>query len=302
MITLRNLRYLVAAANHQSVTLAAEAQNISQSAISAALAQLEAHYGQQIFVRHQGRGVSLTSFGQDLVSKARHLLNEAAELDGLGRGEGFLSGEVRIGCFAELTPLYVPALTKAFEALHPQVGVQVRESDFTELPRLLELGVIDMMIDYDVGLPEQIEKQLLTTLPPLLLLAADHPLAAQETVSLKQLVTEPLILTEDSQSRKQMLENFQRHGLLPTLAKPAGSLETLRSMVANGYGVSILHTNPAGNVSYDGLPVVLRPLADSAPSLEVLLVRHLRHPLSRAAEAFRAFTVDWFSQRKSQSG
>ncbi len=300
MITLRNLRYLVATANHQSVTLAAGALNISQPAISAAIAQLEDHFAQQIFVRHKGRGVTPTRFGQELVTQARHLLNQAAELGGLGRGAGHLAGELTLGCFAELTPLYVPALTKAFEALYPQIGIQVREADFSELPQLLELGVVDMIIDYDVGLPEQVEKQVLTSLPPRLLLPADHPLASRAAVALKDLTDEPLILTADAQSRRHLLEIFRRHGLQPTLTRPAGSLETLRSMVANGYGVSILHTSPASNVSYDGLPLALRPLLDSAISLEILLVRHLRYPLSRAAEAFSAFTVEWFGQHQQE--
>ena len=62
-LTLKQLRYAVAAADAGNVTQAAESLHVSQPSISVAIAQIEAHYGRKLFVRHKGEGVELTSFG-----------------------------------------------------------------------------------------------------------------------------------------------------------------------------------------------------------------------------------------------
>ncbi|WP_282606570.1 LysR family transcriptional regulator [Pelagibius sp. Alg239-R121] len=297
MLTLRALRYLVAAADHESVTEAAAALNISQPAISAAIAQLEADYAQQIFVRHKGRGVSPTPFGRELIVRARHLLNHAAELTLFGRESGTVAGEVSLGCFAELAPHYLPALNKAFEDRFPHVRVKFRETGFDELPRLLGEGSIDLMLDYDIGLPEEIEQTTLTLLAPYVLLPAGHRWAARRKLTLERLAGEPLILASDSQSRRYLLNLFHRRGLHPEVARTAESFETLRGLVANGYGISLVHSRPASNVSYDGSPLVSVPIADVEPTHRILLAWSRRFALSPAAEAYKDFTVGWFGDR-----
>lgn len=297
MLTLRSLKYLVAAADHESVTEAAVALNISQPAISAAIAQLEAHYAQQIFVRRKGRGVGLTPFGRELIVQVRLLLNQAAELELFGRNRDSAAGEVSLGCFAELAPHYLPSLNKAFESRFPLVRVKFREAGFDELPRLLSEGSIDLMLDYDIGLPEEIEQVTLTSLAPYVLLPGDHRWAGRKKLTLESLAGEPLILARDSQSRSYLLDLFHRRGLNPEVARTAESFETLRGLVANGYGVSVLHSRPASQVSYDGSPLVSVPIADVEPTHRILLAWSRRFPLSPAAEAYKNFTVEWFRER-----
>ncbi len=301
MLTLRSLSYLLAAADHESVTDAAESLNISQPAISAAIAQLESHYEQQIFVRQKGKGISPTPFGRELIVRARGLLNQAAELELYGRSRDRVAGEVSLGCFAELAPHYLPALNKAFEETYPQTQVKFREAGFDELPRLLMGGSIDLMLDYDIGLPEEIEQVTLTSLAPYVLLPGDHRWSGRKTLSLKNLVGEPLILASDSQSRRYLLGLFHRRGLCPEVARTAQSFETLRGLVANGYGISVVHSRPASQVSYDGSPLVSVPLADVEPTHRILLAWSRRFPLSPAAEAYRDFTVQWFRREAAGS-
>ena len=297
MLTLRSLKYLVAAADHESVTEAALALNISQPAISAAIAQLESHYAQQIFVRRKGRGVSPTPFGRELIVRARHLLNHAAELALFGQDNDAVAGEVSLGCFAELAPHYLPALNKAFEGRFPHVRVRFREAGFDELPRLLEEGSIDLMLDYDIGLPEEIEQVTLTSLAPYVLLPAGHRWAGRKRLSLERLAGEPLVLASDSQSRRYLLSLFHRRGLHPEVARTGESFETLRGLVANGYGISVVHSRPASNVSYDGSPLVSVPITDVEPTHRILLAWSRRFPLSPAAEAYKDFMVAWFQTR-----
>jgi len=84
-LTLKQLRYAVAAADARNVTQAAENLHVSQPSISVAIAQIEAHFGRKLFVRRKGEGVVPTSFGNSFVRQARSLLDQAAELHALGR-------------------------------------------------------------------------------------------------------------------------------------------------------------------------------------------------------------------------
>ncbi len=80
IIEYKQLRYLVTVAEHNNVTAAAQALYVSQSAISSAIAQLEAMFEANLIIRHQSKGVSLTPAGRNLVAAARNLLAHADEL------------------------------------------------------------------------------------------------------------------------------------------------------------------------------------------------------------------------------
>src|ERR1700748_1682568 len=105
--TLRQLQYFVAAAEAGTVTQAAEAMHLSQSAMSTALADLEKAFQVQLLVRHHARGISLTPAGRELLVQAADLLGAA---QGLGSS---LTGTVQLGCFSVPAPYVLPELLAA---------------------------------------------------------------------------------------------------------------------------------------------------------------------------------------------
>ena len=97
--TLRQLTYLVAVADHGSVTAAANALYTSQPGVSNAIAQLEALFGLQFFVRHHARGVSPTPAGQSFIAAARNLLLHAEDLEQQAQEiSQSLRGAITLGC------------------------------------------------------------------------------------------------------------------------------------------------------------------------------------------------------------
>ena len=76
-LSLRQLHYALAAADHGNVTEAARRLNVSQPAVSAAIAVLEDHYRTALFLRQPGQGVTPTRFGHNLFTAIRLLLKEA---------------------------------------------------------------------------------------------------------------------------------------------------------------------------------------------------------------------------------
>src|SRR5215471_13021258 len=110
VLTLRQLRYAIAAARHGNLTEAARELHTSQPSISMAINQIEEHFGRQVFIRQRGTGVSLTAFGQNVIAKAKVVLTEVETLEALGGDSTALSGEFVLGCFEDLAPYCVPPI------------------------------------------------------------------------------------------------------------------------------------------------------------------------------------------------
>lgn len=296
-LTLTQLRYLVAVARHGSVTGAAKALNISQPSISVAIDAVEKDFGQKLFVRQRGSGVSLTSFGRTVAVKAKQVLAETDELMSLGADNSAVGGELVLGCFEDLAPFFAPALIRAFSERHPAVKIVVRDETFETLGRRLGDAAIDLGLTYDLSLPTHFARILLHELRPHALLSAGHALADQPSVSLADLAAYPLITTDQPHSWQHMLDLFRGRGLSPVADRATSSFELQRSMVANGFGVAVSYTRPHGDRSYDGLPLVCRPLSDPLPMQRIILTYDTQQRVSNAALAFVDVAKAWFSTR-----
>ena len=294
-LTLTQLRYLVAVARHGSVTAAARMLNVSQPSISVAIDNVEATLGQKLFVRQRGSGIALTSFGRGAVAKAKQVLAEADELVGLGTRDADVGGELVLGCFEDLAPYFAPALIRAFSQRCPSVTVVVRDETFETLGRRLGDAAIDLGLTYDLGLPSHFARILLHELRPHALLPQGHALASQGSVSLAELATHPLVTTDQPHSWQHMLDLFLSRGLSPVSQSTTSSFELQRSMVANGFGVAVSYTRPYGDRSYDGLPLVCKPLSDPLPMQRIILTHDTRQRLSKAALAFIEVAKEWFA-------
>lgn len=296
MLSLRAIRYALAAADHQSVTAAAEALNVSQPSVSAAIAQIEADYGEALFVRRKGQGVSLTPFGRLFVTRGRRLIEDARELAALNANEGTVSGEVTLGVFADLAPRYAPAILTAFEAVQPSVRVNFREGDLEELPRLLARAEADLMLTYDIGLPAALGQMTVATRAPYALIPRNHSLAARKQVSLKDVAAGPLILADQPASRRYFIDLFSRHGLRPEMSRLSGSFETVRGFVAAGLGLSIAFTRPLVDASYDGTQFITIPVRGVEPQHSIALAWPSEFRLTRASLALKEFIAAWFGE------
>jgi DNA-binding transcriptional LysR family regulator len=296
-LTLKQLRYAVAAADAGNVTQAAETLHVSQPSISVAIAQIEAHFGRKLFVRHKGEGVELTSFGSTVMRDARAMLEQAGRLHRLGQaGEATaITGEVTFGCFTDLAPYYVPALIGRFRKAMPAITVDFRDAGFDELARQIGKGSIDLALTYNLGLGSGIERQTLIELRPYAMLSAQHALAKKTSVTLADLARHPLILTDQALSWQHIVALFNAAGLEVDVAARASSFELQRSMVANGFGIAVAYTRPRSDQSYDGRKLAIRPISDKLPSQRILLAWATGESLTPAASTLRDFIKNRFA-------
>jgi DNA-binding transcriptional LysR family regulator len=259
--TLRQLQFFVAVCDAGTVTLAAQRESISQSAVSAALAELERALGVQLLIRHHAHGVVPTPAGRQLLIHARSLLQQAGELDRLATElTEEVAGRVALGCLVTLAPIVTPQLCRAFKDTHANVEIELHEGGQVELFSMLRNGELNLALTYDLDIPNDITYERLAELPPVALLAANHRLATQIEIDLSDLAAEPYILVDLPLSRDYFRALFISKGLQPNIAMRSSHLETIRSLVANGFGYSLFNVRPVLDRSLDGLPLAIVPL------------------------------------------
>ncbi|MCT8329822.1 LysR family transcriptional regulator [Albidovulum sediminis] len=268
-ITLRQLEYAVAVARTGGVTAAAETLNVSQPALSVALSQLEAQLGQPLFLRRAGSAVTPTAYGRSFVDEAERLLLGIANLT---RGTGAPS-PVTLGCFEDLAPMVLAPLLARIGAALPGLAITPRVGSFERLAEDLSRGRIDLALSYDLGFDERFEREEIARLTPHAVLSPDHPLALAPGLRLADLADQPLVLADQGPSLGHMQALFSRAGLMPRIAHRTHSLETMRSFAANGLGIGLSYTHPAPGQSYDGRPLVTRPVTDTGAGEPIVLVR-----------------------------
>ncbi|MDN5788870.1 LysR family transcriptional regulator, partial [Pseudorhodobacter sp.] len=266
------LEYITATADAPSLSLAADRLGVSQPSLSVALTQVEAHLGQKLFDRRRGRSIRLTPFGRDFIQRARHLLSQAAALTDPADARMQAESSLTLGCFNDLAPLCIGPATRALREAFPGLRLTYLVADFTSLAEALRQGQIDLAITYDIGLDSRFQRHVWGGLQPSAFLAPDHKLASRQSLRLRDIATDPLILFEEALSLRHVLGLFKMQGVTPFVAHRVGSLELMRSLAANGDGVGISYTTPPGNQSYDGKPLVARMITDAAAAEQVLIV------------------------------
>jgi DNA-binding transcriptional LysR family regulator len=154
-------------------------------------------------------------------------------------------------------------------------------------------GSLDLALTYDLILGPDLHFDVLAEVPLHVLLPAGHRLARAPSVSLREIVEEPLVLLGLPQSREYFLSIFYNLRLQPKLAYETPSFEMVRGLVANGYGYSIMHSRPVSEVALDGQRLVHRPVAERLRPTQLGIARLKRVRPTRRADAFVAFCRDY---------
>lgn len=259
--TLRQLSYLVAAADDGTISAAAGRLHVSASAISDALTELERVMGTRLCVRRRAHGLTLTSTGEHVVRQARSLLADAQELGTSLRSEGGeLVGPITIGCYPTLIPTVLPPLLSGFGGAHPRVELQFIEATHDGLAAPLASGEIDVAFVYDTLVPGTPRRERLFELPAHVLLPADDELAGVLNVRLEDVVDRDLILLDAPPSSVHTLSLFAARGLTPRIRHRTTSYEAVRTLVGRGLGYGILVQRPQNMASYEGYPLVMKEI------------------------------------------
>lgn len=295
--SLQKLHYVVAVADTQSVTKAARTLNISQPTISSALQSIETALGVQLFLRHHARGVTMTVAGRRFVNEARLLVKQARDFEhniaSLGQR---VMGDISVGAFVTLATRYMPGLLTEFSRQMPGITVRLEEGNQQQIVDGLVNGRLELAMSYSYSLPPEIEGQPLATLPPYLLLPADHPLAEQSAVSLRQIATEPFILLDLPHSRDYFMNLFTACGVLPQVIYRSQSYELIRGLVGHSRGYTIHNALPGNARTYDGKRIAARPILETLPPVKIMCLHLGQQSVRPSVAAFADFLQVAFSK------
>jgi len=265
------LRYLVAFADEGSFSKAADRCQISQPTLSVALQNLEAELGVTLIERLK-RHVTLTEVGHQVVAQVRRALDEVRRVELVAQmGRDPLHGDFRLGVIHTIGPYLLPELIASLRRVAPDLTLYIEESMTALLADYLKYGTVDAVI---IALPFDvpgIETRALYDEAFEVVVPQGHPWAKRKRMASEEVRGDDvLVLKAGNCFREQVLD------ACPDISHAEGSLhqghsiETIRCMVASGYGISVL---PAAALTgpYRSDMVVAIPFEEPAPARRVAL-------------------------------
>ncbi|MDE2197984.1 MAG: LysR family transcriptional regulator [Rhodospirillales bacterium] len=302
-MTLDQLRIFIAVAERQHVTRAAAALNLAQSAVSAAIAALEARHGVRLFDR-LGRGIRLTEAGTLFLAEARAVLARAAaaelilaELGGLARGTLLVQASQTIASY------WLPRHLVAFRAAHPGIDIRLAIGNTAQVAAavhegLAELGFVEGAVDDAALLARVVARDQLV-----LVVAPGHAWAGRASLAPAELAGSEWVLREPGSGTRSAFEAaLAGFGLAPGALRVVLELpsnEAVRAAVEAGLGATALSASVAAPGIEAGL---LHRVRLALPERDFQVLRRRDREPSRAAAALLAMVAAPPAVRRSRAG
>ena len=237
--SLRQLEIFVAISRTGSVSRAAEALSLSQSAMSTALSELERQFNLQLFDR-VGKSLRINETGQQLLPRAVELLDRAKEIENLLQGHaGF--GHMRIGATLTVGNYLATILVARFLQEHPESRIQLQVHNTSTIVQQIANHELDLgLIEGDCNHPD-IEVQPWIADELVVFSAPDHLLASQRKVSLEQLLQEEWILREKGSGTRETFDRaFHSHHSKLKIRLELEHTEAIKRAVESGLGIGCI--------------------------------------------------------------
>jgi DNA-binding transcriptional LysR family regulator len=273
MLHVGRVRVLSEVVRRGSFSGAAEALSYTQSAVSQAVARLEAETGTTLIVRDRG-GVRPTAAGASLVEHAEAIFAriEAAEAD-LAAVLGVRAGRLRMASFPSAGATLMPLAIATFRASHPDVALTLADGEPEEIAPRLRVGEFDLALLFEFpGTRERhgarLRTQLLLEDPMLVALPAEHALAGKPALSLSDLRDQDWVQTSaTSPCARHVVRSCVAAGFEPKVTFESDDYETVQGLVAAGVGVALI---PQLALTHVHPGIVVRSLAPRSPARRVV--------------------------------
>jgi DNA-binding transcriptional LysR family regulator len=290
-LSLRYLRYFVAAAETGQVSRAAVELNVSQSAVTGAIKQIESRLGARLFDRHSN-GVTLTLEGSRFLKHAQNIVasvNEALRVPTATTAT--ISGTLRIGVTYTVAGYFFPQYQARFTRSYPQVAIEMVEAPRAAIEEDLIAGSLDVAVLLTSNLKNQtkLAHETLIRSRRRLWLPVDHALMDKSEIRLADVAREPYVMLTVDEASQTAERYWRRANHRPRVIFRTSSVEAVRSMVANGTGVTILSDMVYRPWSLEGQRIETRVVDDPVPSMDVGMAWRRDSEQSPACRAFRDF-------------
>ncbi len=275
-MTITQLHYVLAIAEHKNFTKAAEKCFVTQPTLSTQIQKLEEELDILIFDRSK-KPIELTAIGRKIVHQARNIVNESDRIqDIVDQQKGFIGGEFRLGIIPTVMPTLLPMFLKAFIKKYPKVKLKIEELTTEEIMQRIHEGHLDAGIAATPLENENIKERVLYYEPFVGYIPNEHRLADKKKLEVADLEIDDMLLLEDGHCFRDGVINlckaFKDHND-DNFQLESGSIETLIKLSNEGLGMTLLpylHTMDLN----DNLKSNLRYFNEPSPAREVSLIYH----------------------------
>jgi len=242
-MTITQLQYVLAVAEYQNFTLAAEKSFVTQPTLSMQVQKLEDELDILIFDRSK-KPIAITEVGKKIVAQAKNIVNEANRIkDIVDQEKGFIGGEFVLGIIPTVMPTLLPMFLNTFIKKYPKVNLIIVEQNTDDLIRNIQDGHIDAAIAVTPLEIEFIKERPLYYEPFVGYIPKNHRLSNVNKINTDDLDINDILLLQDGHcfrdgvlnlcktSKKEHKESFQLQ---------SGSFETLINLVNEGMGMTLL--------------------------------------------------------------
>jgi LysR family transcriptional regulator, hydrogen peroxide-inducible genes activator len=292
-MNLQQLEYIVALDIHRNHVKAADHCHVTQPTLSMMVKKLEDELGVKIF--DKGQPLKPTKSGEIIIGRARQILQEIKNLKEFIRNEkDSLEGEFRMGVIPTLAPYLLPRFLNEFLQKHPGTSFTVMELQTDEIVRLLKTNRLDVAILVSPLDDKEIREIPIFYEPILLYTSENLKYYQQDKISLKSLTYDNLLMLEEGHCFRGQVENLCSAKTKKThhqLNYQSGSFETLKAMVDNNYGYTLIPelavTNKNKHVKHFTSPEPVREVSLAVHNgfVKELLLDKLREAILKSIPA-----------------
>ena len=275
-MTITQLKYVLAVAEHQNFTKAAEKCFVTQPTLSMQIQKLEDQLNIQIFDRSK-KPIELTDVGRKIVFQSRNIVNEADRIqDIVDQQKGFIGGEFKLGIIPTIMPTLLPMFLKTFISRFPKVKLKIEELTTEEIIQRINDGHLDAAIASTPLQDETIKERVLYFEPFVAYIPEEHRLHNKTKIEVSDLEIDDMLLLEDGHCFRDGVINlckaFKNHED-DNFQLESGSIEMLVKLSNEGLGMTLLpylHTLDIGEKEKKNL----RYFNEPSPAREVSLIYH----------------------------
>jgi LysR family hydrogen peroxide-inducible transcriptional activator len=242
-MTITQLKYVLAVAEHKNFTLAAEKCFVTQPTLSMQIQKIEEELKVQIFDRSK-KPIHLTDIGMKIVNQAKNIVNEADRIqDIVEQQKGYIGGEFRLGMIPTVMPTLLPMFLNNFIKKYPKVNLIIEELNTEEIILKLKNGYLDAAIASTPLEDEKIKEIVLYFEPFVAYIPENHTHFNKEEIEISDLDINDILLLQDGHCFRDGILNLCQNNNdknINSFQIQSGSFETLIKLADEGLGTTLL--------------------------------------------------------------
>ncbi|RAJ16823.1 LysR family transcriptional regulator [Olleya aquimaris] len=275
-MTITQLSYVLAVAENQNFTKAAQKCFVTQPTLSMQIQKLEDQLDILIFDRSK-KPIELTEVGKKIVTQARNIVNESYRIqDIVDQEKGYIGGEFKLGIIPTVMPTLLPMFLNNFVKKYPKVKLKIEELTTEEIISRINDGHLDAAIAATPLENETIKERVLYFEPFVAYVPQNHRLRDKKMLEVSDLDIDDMLLLEDGHCFRDGVINLCKafkHHSDDKFQLESGSIETLVKLSNEGLGMTLLpylHTLDLNDKAKNNLHYFTEP----SPAREVSLIYH----------------------------